>query len=537
MWGCCSLFAGGDEMFLTRVLEALRRRCVASFRSKQTYKAEPLERRTLLSGSLAGAVPIGWYEGSHVYYGAVNAVTQPIQYHSFFMESAGTLSIRLLGMQSNADLFLVKDFNYNQSIDAGEVLATSTNPGTQSDSIFKSLAGGTYYIGVASRGGNTSYTLALSADYAGNTLATARNMGTLAGSVSAGDFIGQIDPNDYYRFAINSPEKFAATLGTLSTNVGLQLISDSNHDGIVESSDILASANLGTAGGSIRKTLAPGVYYVRVYETANSSNYHLTISATTPAANLHIVFNYQFDSSGFFAAHPDAVARLNQAAAMFSVFSDQLTALVPGSGNTWQEQFDNPATGRLVSVNNPVVAANTVVIYVGASSGLQALELGEGAPGGWTATGSETWLQDVEARGQSGALMGHPTDFGPWGGSISFSRFTNWNFSANPPAASAEDFLSVAIHEIAHVLGFGTSDSWNTYSSTGTFTGPHGDLANGGKPVPLSADSAHWADGSKSAVGSLWQACMMDPYLPAGQRRTLTQLDFAGLEDVGWQFG
>lgn len=524
-------------MFLSRVLEALRRRYVAPFRSKRVHQAEQLERRTLLSGSLAGALPIGWLEGSHVYYGSVNAATQPIQYHSFYMESSGTLSIRLLGMQSNADLFLIKDFNYNGNVDAGEVLATSTNPGTQSDSIFKSLAAGTYYIGVASRGGNTNYTLALSADYAGNTLGAARNMGTIAGSVSAGDFIGQIDPNDYYRFAITSPQRFTATLGTLSTNVGLQLISDSSHDGIVESSDILTSANLGTAGGSIRKTLPPGVYYVRVYETANSSNYHLTISATTPPANLHIVFNYQYDSSGFFAAHPDAIARLNQAASLFSVFTDQLTALIPGSGNTWQEQFDNPTTGHLASVNNPVVAGNTIVIYVGASNSLQTLELGQAAPGGWTATGSTTWLQDVEARGQAGALLGHPTDFGPWGGSISFSRIANWNFSTNPPAAGAEDFLSVAIHEIAHVLGFGTSDSWDTYSSSGKFTGPHAELFNGGNPVLLSADSAHWADGSKSAIGSAWQACMMDPYLPPGQRRSLTQLDFAGLEDVGWQFG
>lgn len=524
-------------MFLAGVLEALRRRCIASFRSTPTYQAEQLERRTLLSGALAAAIPIGPLEGSHVYYGSVNAANHPVQYHSVFMEATGTLTVWLVGLQSNADLVLIKDFNYNGNIDPGEVLATSNNPGTRSDWIVKSQAVGTYYIGVVSRGGNTNYTLALTADYAGNTLGAARNIGTISGSVTVGDFIGQNDPEDYYRFAINSAEKFTATLGTLSTNVGLQLISDGNHDGVVESSDILVSSNVGAAGGSVGKTLAPGVYFVRVYETANSSNYHLTISATTPPANLHIVFNYQYDSTGFFAAHPDAVARLDQAAALFSVFAEKLDAVAPGLGNTWEEQFDNPTTGQLVSVSNPVVATNTIVIYVGASNSLQTLELGQGAPGGWTATGSESWLADVEARGQAGALLGHPTDFGPWGGSISFSRSANWNLSSNPPPAGTEDFLSVAIHEIAHVLGFGTSDSWNTYITGTGFTGPHAELVNGGKPVPLSADSAHWADGSESAVGSAWQACMMDPYLPPGQRRTLTQLDFAGLEDVGWQLG
>ena len=105
------------------------------------------------------------------------------------------------------------------------------------------------------------------------------------------------------------------------------------------------------------------------------------------------------------------------------------------------------------------------------------------------ATGDQTWLNTVESRGQAGVLLAHPTDYGPWGGSVSFSTLAKWNFSSQAPAIGTNDFLSVAIHEIAHILGFGTSDSWLTYStSSHTFVGPHAERLNGGKPVLLSPD-------------------------------------------------
>src|SRR5205085_2596843 len=127
---------------------------------------EELESRRLLSGVIAPEINVGFLEGSRAYYGFVNATTRPIDYHSVTLEAPGTLTAWLVGMSSNADLFLVYDTNHNGRIDSGEVLATSTHPGTQSDLIFKSLAAGTYHIGVASRGGTTGYTLALIADYA-----------------------------------------------------------------------------------------------------------------------------------------------------------------------------------------------------------------------------------------------------------------------------------------------------------------------------------------------------------------------------------
>jgi hypothetical protein len=210
-----------------------------------------------------------------------------------------------------------------------------------------------------------------------------------------------------------------------------------------------------------------------------------------------------------------------------------LSAITPGGGNTWSETFIDPAAGKQDTLVNPSVAANTLVIYVGASSGLHTMELGEGAPGGWSATGSPTWLDTVEARGQVHALDAKPTDFGPWGGSISFSAVANWNFSSNLPQAGQNDFLSVAEHEIAHVLGFGTSPSWFTYVSGHDFVGPHV-LKLAGDSVPLFDSNDHWAMDTFSTANGKPQIAIMVPELPVGQRRAVTALDFAALEDVGW---
>jgi hypothetical protein len=96
------------------------------------------------------------------------------------------------------------------------------------------------------------------------------------------------------------------------------------------------------------------------------------------------------------------------------------------------------------------------------------------------------------------------------------------------------DFLSVAEHEIGHVLGIGTSNAWfDDVSSTGQFTGATVRAENGGSPVSLDPNSgfAHWRSGTRS--GGL--PATMDPSLRAGTRALFTTLDYAALNDIGWQ--
>ena len=67
---------------------------------------------------------------------------------------------------------------------------------------------------------------------------------------------------------------------------------------------------------------------------------------------------------------------------------------------------------------------------------------------------------------------------------------------------SMTDFYSVAVHELAHLLGFGTADSWDALvnNTTDTFLGPKSMTLNGGVAVPLDFDLSHWADGTTSNV-------------------------------------
>jgi hypothetical protein len=260
------------------------------------------------------------------------------------------------------------------------------------------------------------------------------------------------------------------------------------------------------------------------------------VTQTAPPS-LHINFNTQFDNAGFFTAHPQALADLNIAAAAYAPFTDQLSSLSASGGNTWSEVFPNPGVtgGPQVTVNNPTVAANSLTVYIGSRSDVSGTELGAGGPGGWNASGTQSWLNAVKARGQAGALSNSATDFGPWGGAITFSSTANWNFSTSPPSAGQIDFLSVALHELGHVLGIGTAASWTNLVSNGKFTGSQSIAANGGTAPSVDNVAGHFAQGTVSNVDGVPQEVIMEPDILQGTRKEVTLLDYAGLEDVGWR--
>ncbi|MBP89350.1 MAG: hypothetical protein CMJ64_22000 [Planctomycetaceae bacterium] len=253
----------------------------------------------------------------------------------------------------------------------------------------------------------------------------------------------------------------------------------------------------------------------------------------TGVGPLQARFDYSLDDNNFFDTQAKRDLLELATSMVVSQLGDQLTAITPGGDNSWSMTLVHPATGvQDFEISNPTVAANELVIYAGGRE-LTGTSLGVGGPGGSSATcATPGFCSDVATRGQTGAAAEPPTDFGPWGGSLSFDTDTNWHFGETTIGLDNDesDFLSVASHEVTHLLGFGASLAWNGLVSGAFFTGATSAAANGGSNVPLSG-SGHWENGTTHNG----QEAAMDPSLTNGTRKLLTQLDLAGLDDVGWE--
>ena len=263
--------------------------------------------------------------------------------------------------------------------------------------------------------------------------------------------------------------------------------------------------------------------------------------------SLTIEFDYSYDQTSHdFFADPTRRELLESAAAIVAGgISDQLTAIDASDPayqgtNFWQASFLNPTTGLNTSTVNLVVPEDTLVVFVGGRDnlGTTLATASDGSARGFDFS-DPAFNEAVETRGQPGANDAPATDFGPWGGSVGFNINTNWGYagSSGSPESGKYDFLSVAIHELTHVLGFGTASSWDALVQGGQFTGPSAmaaNLSNPGQPVPVSSGRDHWAEGTRSIAGGTNQEAAMDPTISTGVRKWLTDLDTAALADIGW---
>ena len=232
-----------------------------------------------------------------------------------------------------------------------------------------------------------------------------------------------------------------------------------------------------------------------------------------------ITFDYRFDSSGFFD-NPHRRAVLEEAAAQWSSFIlDDFDDLPVGIS------FDvrNPSGSgtESVTLTSPI---DDIVVFVGADL-LDGTTLALAGPAGGSAAGDELAARiSPDFRG-TGAV----TDFEPWAGVITFDADANWYFGFGQPGSGENDFLSVAVHEIGHVLGIGTSGAFDSWIVDDVFVGPNAQSVNQGRPIPLTDDHAHVEDG-------VWgDAVSLDPTLVIGSRVLPSDHDKALLADIGYE--
>ena len=226
----------------------------------------------------------------------------------------------------------------------------------------------------------------------------------------------------------------------------------------------------------------------------------------------------------------------------------------------WTLSFSNPGGPGQITLVDQSIDADEYRLYVGAES-LSGNTLGRGGPGGFGyqggGNGGYFTEEEIEQLQMTGAQFnaavtkrGETSGFARWGGAVAFDSdaTANWHFDNTPPPAGKNDFLSVAVHEIGHALGLGSSDNWNALtagSGDNAYFSGSAAIASYGGLVPLAfhtdgaepiADKAHWREGTMSNVfGSATpQAAAMGPSITVGTRKRLTALDAAALSDIGW---
>jgi hypothetical protein len=237
-----------------------------------------------------------------------------------------------------------------------------------------------------------------------------------------------------------------------------------------------------------------------------------------------IRFDYRFDTAGFFDV-PERRAALEAAGAAWSrLLRDDFRSVPAGTAI----RLRNPENrDEYVWVESLEEEIDDLLVFVGSSDAIPGL--GRGG----TAQLAES--ADLEVQADLDARIGG-ADFEPWAGSISFNPTSDFFYDPTPETADdippeQYDFITNALHELGHVLGFGTGIvAFDALVDGTSFIGPAAQELYGG-PVPLLEDSGHFAD------GILFDGLepLMDPGQFNGVRVEPTALDLAAFEDLGYE--
>lgn len=231
-----------------------------------------------------------------------------------------------------------------------------------------------------------------------------------------------------------------------------------------------------------------------------------------------IVFDYRFDDSGFYT--PDVRHALESAAAIWQdIILDEFDDIAPGH----QFEISDPETGEdVVLVLDDAI--DDLLIFVGSRDALSGNTLGRG---GYTSgSGASVFTRRTQF-----------SDFEPYIGRVYFDRSENWFFDQTPDTdddipLGSHDFITIALHEIGHVLGIGTAPISDQLTAGGKLSGFNVqrlvEYYSDYDSIPVEQDGAHFED------GILGDTTLMDPTLTSGARTVPSALDRAWLADIGY---
>ncbi len=246
--------------------------------------------------TLASALDIGVLTGTYLNSDFVGT-TDPIDFYKFSIGDMGNLQVRVNGTSGNTRIQLIQDSNGNGLVDSAEILASVTNfSSTNLPGVTQDLPAGTYFVKVepSSSSISTQYQISLvntpfggsGAPDPGNTLPAARDLGVVSGTLTAKEYIGRLDPTDIYRFTLSDISNLQVTSKGTSDSTRIQLIRDTNGNGLIDNDEVLASDNFADdLATNIIQDLPAGAYFIKVDPRNGNSDistlYELNL-VTTP---------------------------------------------------------------------------------------------------------------------------------------------------------------------------------------------------------------------------------------------------------------
>ena len=264
-----------------------------------------------------------------------------------------------------------------------------------------------------------------------------------------------------------------------------------------------------------------------------------------------IRFDYQFDE-GHISRHPERKRTLELAAAIWGeLLPDRFERVPPGT----TLRFNHPMTGNPLVVPMPAHDGDLLVFIFSRPDGkAYARPLFRGTDG--YDDRKAAFTKQKQPRGKAvGSLYqrANGIPYQPWAGLISFNFAGSrpWFYTQSLdriddiPSATHWDFLSTALHELGHILGFsrdGSPFGFTDQVVNEQFTGPRA-VSLDRRPIPLDRNSGHIGDYN----GATWNCRLilarpnLQQYLMHGAAHPVqglrlypTELDLAMLEDLGY---
>jgi hypothetical protein len=266
---------------------------------------------------------------------------------------------------------------------------------------------------------------------------------------------------------------------------------------------------------AILNGVAPNTISAANFRTISDSTSSLTSGVQTQSS-FNIRFDYRYDTNGFFG-DPQRRAVLEAVANNWeSIIKDEFSDIPVGKPTPFVANPQTDISDTFVT-DTPI---DDLLVFVG-SRAFGGSTLAQGGPSGF-------FTNESRYTG---------SNFEPWIGSIGFDANTKWFFdpslnTADDIPGDAYDFYSVALHELAHVLGFGTAQAFDNLISGSNFNGDRTKAVNGGQSVPLepAPDLGHIETGYRiNGVEPLMLATTS-----TGVRNFPTSVDIAALANIGY---